>query len=112
MIYINDDISEDVAPMTGAFPCCAILCPSVSWSLSSLRGVVFTPSRARGDTTLVPPPTASPRVLSQSVDFPASAAITVSGRLYGAGTRGVILSNEGDNISSHWASIAEHLAAA
>jgi dienelactone hydrolase len=51
-------------------------------------------------------------VLSQSVDFPASATITLSGRLYGAGVRGVILSNEGDNISGHWATIAERLAAA
>jgi dienelactone hydrolase len=36
----------------------------------------------------------------------------LSGRLYGAGVRGVVLSNEGDNISGHWALIAERLAAA
>jgi hypothetical protein len=56
-----------------------------------------------------PPPT--PAIQSESVSFPAGSA-TLSGRLYGVGTRGVILSNEGDNVSSHWTPIAERIASA
>lgn len=56
--------------------------------------------------------TATAEVQSEAVSFPATATITLNGRLYGAGVRGVILSNEGDNISSHWTPIAERLAVA
>jgi dienelactone hydrolase len=56
--------------------------------------------------------TATAEVQSEAVSFPATATITLHGRLYGAGVRGVILSNEGDNISSHWTPIAERLAVA
>ena len=64
-----------------------------------------------GETATPPPATATPEIQSESVSFPAG-AITLSGRLYGAGTRGVILSNEGDNVSIHWTPIAEHIASA
>lgn len=56
--------------------------------------------------------TATAEVQSEAVSFPATATITLHGHLYGAGVHGVILSNEGDNISSHWTPIAERLAIA
>jgi len=56
--------------------------------------------------------TATTEIQSEAVSFPASATIMLHGRLYGAGVRGVILSNEGDNISSHWTPMAERLAVA
>jgi dienelactone hydrolase len=77
-----------------------------------LIGCATSPPSTSSGTATLPPPTATLAVQSESVSFPASATITLSGRLYGAGTRGVILSNEGDNVSSHWTPIAERLAAA
>ena len=79
---------------------------------ASLIGCASSPTAASGGTATLPPATATPVIQSQSVGFPPSATITLSGRLYGAGTRGVILSNEGDNVSSHWTPIAKRLAAA
>ena len=49
--------------------------------------------------------TATTEIQSEAVSFPATATITLHGRLYRAGMRGVILSNEGDNIASHWTPI-------
>jgi dienelactone hydrolase len=69
-------------------------------------------SRATSDATAPLPPTTTPEIESQTVSFPASATITLSGRLYGVGARGVILSNEGDNLSGHWTPIARRLASA
>jgi dienelactone hydrolase len=66
---------------------------------------------AGAGTHTPPPATATQEIQSASVSFPAG-AITLSGRLYGAGARGVILSNEGDNDSSHWTPIAERIASA
>jgi dienelactone hydrolase len=79
--------------------------------LTALTGCA-SPMTVSDATATHPPATDTPEVQRAVVSFPASAAITLSGRLYGAGARGVILSNEGDNVSSHWAPIAERLAAA
>jgi dienelactone hydrolase len=67
--------------------------------------------RGSGGTPTSPPATATQEIQSESVSFPAG-SITLSGHLYGAGALGVILSNEGDNVSSHWTPIAERVASA
>jgi dienelactone hydrolase len=77
-----------------------------------LTGCASSPVPNSGAMDTPPPATATSEMHSQGVTFPASATIMLSGHLYGAGARGVILSNEGDNVSSHWAPIAQRLAAA
>ena len=57
-----------------------------------------------------PPVTATSAVSSQPVSFVSQDGMTLSGVLYGQGTRAIILSNEGDNDSSRWLPIAQRLA--
>jgi dienelactone hydrolase len=83
----------------------------VTLLIAALTGCA-SPTTVSSAKATHPPATDTLEVQRASVSFPASAAITLSGRLYGAGTRGVILSNEGDNVSGHWTSIAERLATA
>lgn len=55
-------------------------------------------------------PSATPTVPAQPVSFPSEKGVTLQGVLYGQGTRGVILSNEGNNDSGPWLPVAQQLA--
>lgn len=57
-----------------------------------------------------PSPTAPPVLVTQQVSFVTSDGVTLSGTLYGQGTRAIILSNEGDNNSFTWVPMAQQLA--
>ena len=57
-----------------------------------------------------PSPTAPPVLVTQQVSFVTSDGVTLSGTLYGQGTRAIILSNEGDNNSFAWVPMAQQLA--
>jgi pimeloyl-ACP methyl ester carboxylesterase len=50
-------------------------------------------------------------VSAQSITFTATEGATLSGTLYGRGSRAVILSNEGNNASAPWRPVAQMLAA-
>jgi pimeloyl-ACP methyl ester carboxylesterase len=60
--------------------------------------------------TLTPSLTATPVLVTQPVSFVTSDGVTLSGSLYGQGTRAIILSNEGDNNSFAWVPMAQQLA--
>src|ERR1700730_5008800 len=60
--------------------------------------------------TPTPSPTATPVLVTQQVSFVTSDGVTLSGTLYGQGTRAIILSNEGDNNSLTWVPMAQQLA--
>jgi dienelactone hydrolase len=64
----------------------------------------------RSAATPTPSPTATPVLVTQQVSFVTSDGITLSGTLYGQGTRAIILSNEGDNNSFAWVPMAQQLA--
>ena len=55
-------------------------------------------------------PTATLAVAAQAVRFSTADGVTLAGTLYGRGSRGVILSNEGNNASAPWRPIAQQLA--
>jgi hypothetical protein len=61
--------------------------------------------------TPTPSPTVTPVLVTQHVSFVTSDGVTLSGTLYGQGTRAIILSNEGDNDSFAWVPMAQQLAA-
>jgi pimeloyl-ACP methyl ester carboxylesterase len=60
--------------------------------------------------TPTPLPTATPVIVTQQVSFVTSDGVTLSGTLYGQGTRAIILSNESDNNSFAWVPVAQQLA--
>src|SRR5713101_3009634 len=64
----------------------------------------------RSAATPTPSPTATPVLVTQQVSFVTSDGVTLSGTLYGQGTRAIILSNEGDNNSFTWVPMAQQLA--
>jgi alpha/beta superfamily hydrolase len=64
----------------------------------------------RSAATPTPSPTATPVPVTQEVSFVTSDGITLSGTLYGQGTRVIILSNEGDNNAFAWVPMAQQLA--
>jgi len=64
----------------------------------------------RSAATPTPWPTATPVLVTQQVSFVTSDGVTLSGTLYGQGTRAIILSNEGDNNSFTWVPMAQLLA--
>ena len=57
-----------------------------------------------------PWPTTTPALVTQQVSFVTSDRVTLSGTLYGQGTRAIILSNEGDNDAFAWVPMAQQLA--
>ena len=64
----------------------------------------------RSATTLTQSPTATSVLVTQQVSFVTSDGVTLSGTLYGQGTRAIVLSNEGDNNSFAWVPMAQQLA--
>jgi len=60
--------------------------------------------------TPTPAPTVTPVLMTQQVSFVTSDGVTLSGTLYGQGTRAIILSNESDNNSSAWVPVAQQFA--
>ena len=64
----------------------------------------------RSAATPTPSPTVTPVLVTQQVSFVTSDGVTLSGTLYGQGTRAIILSNEGDNNSFAWVPVAQQLA--
>jgi hypothetical protein len=64
----------------------------------------------RSAVTPTPLPTATPVIVTQHVSFVTSDGVTLTGTLYGQGTRAIILSNEGDNDSFAWVPMAQQLA--
>ncbi len=64
----------------------------------------------RSAATPTPSPTATPVLVTQQVSFVTSDGVTLSGTLYGQGTRAIILSNAGDNNSFTWVPMAQLLA--
>ena len=77
-----------------------------------LSGCGTSPGAAptRSAATATPSPTATPVLVTQQVSFVTSDGVTLSGTLYGQGTRAIILSNEGDNNSLTWVPMAQQLA--
>ena len=70
---------------------------------------------SQGATPIVSPTsrpmiTATPAVASESVSFVSQDGVSLSGVLYGQGTRAIILANEGDNDGSRWLAAAQRLA--
>ncbi len=57
-----------------------------------------------------PSPTATATPVTEEVSFVTSDGVTLSGTLYGQGTRAIILSNQGDNDSFTWVPMAQQLA--
>ena len=80
--------------------------------LTLLSGCVTSQGAAptRSATTPTPSPTATPVLVTQQVSFVTSDGVILSGTLYGQGARAIILSNEGDNDSFAWVSMAQQLA--
>ena len=80
--------------------------------LTLLSGCGTSPGAAptRSAATPTPSPTATPLIVTQQVSFVTSDGVTLSGTLYGQGTRAIILSNESDNNSFAWVSIPRQLA--
>ena len=66
------------------------------------------PTRSAVTPTHSPTATAAP--VTQEVSFVTSDGVTLSGTLYGQGTRAIILSNEGDNDAFAWVPVAQQLA--
>jgi hypothetical protein len=64
----------------------------------------------RSAATPTPSPTATVAPVTQEVSFVTTDGVTLSGTLYGQGTRAIILSNEGDNNSFAWVPVAQQLA--
>ena len=64
----------------------------------------------RSAATPTPSPTATAAPVTQEVSFVTSDGVTLSGTLYGQGTRAIILSNEGDNNAFAWVPVAQQLA--
>jgi pimeloyl-ACP methyl ester carboxylesterase len=64
----------------------------------------------RSAATLAPSLTTTPLVVTRQVSFVTSDGLTLSGTLYGQGTRAIILSNEGDNDAFAWVPMAQQLA--
>ncbi len=60
--------------------------------------------------TTQPAPTPTLVVLTQVISFAAADGVPLRGALYGQGTRAIILSNEGDNVSGTWLPVAQRLA--
>jgi len=60
--------------------------------------------------TIQPSLTPTLVVSTQAVSFAAADGVSLRGALLGEGTRAVILSNEGDNVSSAWLAVAQRLA--
>jgi hypothetical protein len=60
--------------------------------------------------TFKPSPTATRAVPSQPVNFLSEKGVMLQGVLYGHGTQGIILSNEGNNQSDPWLPVAQQLA--
>jgi len=60
--------------------------------------------------TFQPSPTATQAIPSQPVSFLSEKGVMLQGILYGQGTRGIILSNEGNNESGPWLPVAQQLA--
>jgi uncharacterized lipoprotein YajG len=66
---------------------------------------------AVGSTPTIQPSLTPTLVVStQAVSFAAADGVSLRGALLGEGTRAVILSNEGDNVSSAWLAVAQRLA--
>jgi dienelactone hydrolase len=80
--------------------------------LTLFSGCGTSPGAAptRSAATPTPSPTATPVLVTQQVSFVTSDGVTLSGTLYGQGTRVIILSNEGDNNSFTWVPVARQLA--
>ena len=64
----------------------------------------------RSAVTPISPPTTTPVPVTQGVSFVTTDGVTLSGTLYGQGTRAIILSNQGDNDSFAWVPVAQQLA--
>jgi hypothetical protein len=64
----------------------------------------------RSAATPAPSLTPTPLVVTRPVSFVTSDGVTLSGTLYGQGTRAIILSNEGDNDAFAWVPMAQQLA--
>lgn len=64
----------------------------------------------RSAVTPTPSPKATVAPMTQEVSFVTTDGITLSGTLYGHGTRAIILSNEGDNNAFAWVPVAQQLA--
>jgi uncharacterized protein len=73
------------------------------------------PAPPPAGSTPAPPPAASTPSPSPSagahVTFPAPGGVSIAGRLFGAGTSAVVLSNMGDNDAADWERFAPALAA-
>ena len=67
-----------------------------------------TPTRTAART--IPSPKATQAIVTQEVSFVTSDGLTLSGTLYGKGTRAIILSDQGDNDSFAWVSVSQQLA--
>jgi len=75
-------------------------------SCGTSQGATTTSSAA----TPTPSPKATVAPATQEVSFVTSDGVTLSGTLYGQGTRAIILSNEGDNNAFAWVPVAQQLA--
>jgi alpha/beta superfamily hydrolase len=80
--------------------------------LTLLSGCGSSPGTvpSKSASTPNPPLTTTPVPVTQEVSFVTSDGVTLSGTLYGRGTRAIILSNEGDNNAFAWIPMAEQLA--
>jgi hypothetical protein len=85
---------------------------SSAWFLLLVMAIISAcgTSQKAAPTVLPTLPTATPVVPSQPVSFLSEKGVTLQGTLYGHGTQGIILSNEGNNQSGPWLAVAQQLA--
>jgi hypothetical protein len=85
---------------------------STAWLLLLAMAVISACGTSQKAAPTIRPtlPTPAPTVPSQPVSFLSEKGVTLQGTLYGHGTHGIILSNEGNNESGPWLPVALQLA--